>query len=133
MPLSTEVLAASVRKLGYATCWCTSPTIRSGVIETPIVDGQFKTPKKADTARVMFAQITPLGRIGRAEEMASAALLLASSESSDSTGTAPVTDGGITRRSRSHTKRNRIRWLMNATPKDETHPPTTAERTQHIS
>jgi NAD(P)-dependent dehydrogenase (short-subunit alcohol dehydrogenase family) len=67
-----------------------------GPIDTPIIDGQFKTKEEADAAKAMFAQITPLGRIGRPEEMASAALFLASNDSSFSTGIDLVADGGIT-------------------------------------
>ena len=48
------------------------------------------------TARSQFAQMTPLGRIGRAEEMAAAALFLASDESSYSTGIDLIADGGLT-------------------------------------
>jgi len=61
-------------------------TLSPGMIETPIVDGQFKTKAEADGARTFFAGITPLGRIGRPEEMASAILFLASDDSSYSTG-----------------------------------------------
>lgn len=71
-------------------------TLSPGMIETPIVDGMFATKDEADGARAMFEQITPLGRIGRAEEMAAAALFLASDESSYSTGIDLVADGGIT-------------------------------------
>jgi len=46
--------------------------------------------------REFFASITPLGRIGRPEEMASAVLYLASDDSSYSTGIDLVADGGIT-------------------------------------
>jgi len=67
-----------------------------GPIETPIIDGQFKTRQEADAAREMFKQMTPLGRIGRAEEMAAAILFLASDDSSFSTGIDLVADGGIT-------------------------------------
>lgn len=67
-----------------------------GAIETPIIDSQFKTKEEADGARDMFAQITPLGRIGRPEEMAAAILFLASDDSSYSTGIDLVADGGIT-------------------------------------
>jgi NAD(P)-dependent dehydrogenase (short-subunit alcohol dehydrogenase family) len=67
-----------------------------GAIDTPIIDGQFKTKEEADGARGFFASITPLGRIGRPEEMAAAALWLASDESSYSTGIDLVADGGLT-------------------------------------
>jgi NAD(P)-dependent dehydrogenase (short-subunit alcohol dehydrogenase family) len=71
-------------------------TLSPGAIDTPIIDGQFKSKDEADGARAFFSTITPLGRIGRPEEMASAILFLASDESSYSTGIDLVTDGGIT-------------------------------------
>lgn len=71
-------------------------TLSPGMIETPIVDGLFNSKEEADGARAMFRQITPLGRIGRADEMAAAALFLASDESSYSTGIDLIADGGIT-------------------------------------
>jgi NAD(P)-dependent dehydrogenase (short-subunit alcohol dehydrogenase family) len=71
-------------------------TLSPGAIDTPIIDGQFKTKAEADGARSMFAQMTPLGRIGRADEMAAAALFLASEDSSFSTGIDLVADGGLT-------------------------------------
>jgi NAD(P)-dependent dehydrogenase (short-subunit alcohol dehydrogenase family) len=67
-----------------------------GAVDTPIIDGQFKSNEEADGARAFFADITPLGRIGRPEEMASAILFLASDDSSYSTGIDPVADGSIT-------------------------------------
>jgi NAD(P)-dependent dehydrogenase (short-subunit alcohol dehydrogenase family) len=70
-------------------------TLSPGAIDTPIIDGQFKTKQEADGARDFFASITPLGRIGRPEEMASAVLYLASDDSSYSTGIDLVADGGI--------------------------------------
>ncbi|MCO5734844.1 SDR family NAD(P)-dependent oxidoreductase [Rhizobium sp. SSA_523] len=71
-------------------------SLSPGAIDTPIIESQFKTMEEADGARSTYAQITPLGRLGRAEEMAAAALFLASNESSFSTGTDLVADGGIT-------------------------------------
>lgn len=71
-------------------------TLSPGAIDTPIIDGQFKTKEQADGARDFFASITPLGRIGRPEEMATAVLYLASDDSSYSTGIDLVADGGIT-------------------------------------
>ena len=47
-------------------------------------------------ARALFSGITPLGCIGRPEEMAPAILFLASEDSSYSTGIDLVADGGIT-------------------------------------
>lgn len=67
-----------------------------GAIDTPIIDSQFKTQEEADRARAAYAQMTPLGRLGKPDEMASAALFLASDDSSFSTGTDLVADGGIT-------------------------------------
>jgi len=64
-------------------------TLSAGVTETPMLSGQ------DDTMREMYIAMTPMGRIGLPEEMASAALFLASSESSFSTGTDLVVDGGI--------------------------------------
>ena len=71
-------------------------TLSPGAIDTPIIDGQFKTAQEADGARAMFAEMTPLGRIGRPEEMAAAVYFLASDESSYMTGADLVTDGGLT-------------------------------------
>jgi NAD(P)-dependent dehydrogenase (short-subunit alcohol dehydrogenase family) len=71
-------------------------TLSPGPVDTPIIDGQFKSSEEADAARACFAGITPRGRIGRPEEMAAAILFLASDDSSFSTGIDLVADGGIT-------------------------------------
>ena len=69
-------------------------TLSPGPVDTPIIDGQFKTKEEADRAREMFKQRTPLGRIGKPEEMAKAILFLASDDSSYTTGADLVADGG---------------------------------------
>lgn len=71
-------------------------TLSPGATDTPIIAGQFKTEQEAEGAKQFFASITPLGRIGRPEEMAKAILFLASGDSSYSTGIDLVADGGIT-------------------------------------
>lgn len=71
-------------------------SLSPGAVDTPIIESQFRTKEEADGARATYAQMTPLGRIGKPEEMAAAALFLASDESSFSTGTDLVADGGIT-------------------------------------
>lgn len=71
-------------------------SLSPGAIDTRIIDSQFKTSEEADGARTFFSQITPMGRIGRPEEMAAAILFLASYESSYVTGFDLVADGGIT-------------------------------------
>jgi NAD(P)-dependent dehydrogenase (short-subunit alcohol dehydrogenase family) len=71
-------------------------TLSPGATDTPIIDGQFKTKEEADGARKAFAHIIPLGRMGKADELASAAFFLASDESSYVTGADLVVDGGWT-------------------------------------
>jgi NAD(P)-dependent dehydrogenase (short-subunit alcohol dehydrogenase family) len=70
-------------------------TLSPGAIDTPIIDGQFATKAEADEARQFFASATPIGRIGRPEEMAAAVLFLASDDSSYSTGIDLFADGGL--------------------------------------
>jgi 3-hydroxyisobutyrate dehydrogenase-like beta-hydroxyacid dehydrogenase len=64
-------------------------------IDTPIIDGQVKTKEEADGMRAMYIKMTPMGRRGRPEEMASAIFYLASDESSFTTGIDLVADGGL--------------------------------------
>jgi NAD(P)-dependent dehydrogenase (short-subunit alcohol dehydrogenase family) len=71
-------------------------SLSPGATETPIIDGQFKTRQEADGARKAFSDLIPLGRLGRAEELAAAAYFLASDESSYVTGADLVVDGGWT-------------------------------------
>lgn len=69
--------------------------ISPGAIDTPIIDAQAATPEQADVLRATFAAATPLGRIGRAEEVAAAALFLASDDSSFVAGIDLFVDGGL--------------------------------------
>ena len=60
-----------------------------GTIDTPILDG---VPKDAIDG---FVKLIPRGTMGRPEEIATAALFLASSDSSFVTGIELFVDGGV--------------------------------------
>lgn len=62
-------------------------SIHPGFVETPILEGIDAEP---------LTQVTPMGRLGKPEEIADAVLFLASDESSFITGSELVIDGGFT-------------------------------------
>lgn len=103
LPASSVYVASKAAVRAFARVWAAElkdrqirvNTLSPGPTETPIIDGQFRTKEEADAARVMMAEITPLGRIGRAEELAAAAYFLASDESSFCTGMDLFVDGGL--------------------------------------
>lgn len=70
-------------------------TLSPGATDTPIIDGQVETKEQAAALRASFASVIPLGRLGRAEEIAAAALFLASDESSYVAGIELSVDGGL--------------------------------------
>lgn len=70
-------------------------TLSPGATDTPIIDGQFTSKRQADDAKEAFCSRTPLGRLGRPEELAAAALFLASDSSSYITGIDLPVDGGF--------------------------------------
>jgi len=67
--------------------------VSPGATDTPILEGQFGA--NVDAMKDQFKAMTPMGRIGRLEEIASAVLFLASDESSYITGIDLPVDGGI--------------------------------------
>lgn len=73
-------------------CNCICP----GTITTPSLEERIKNAPDPVEARKTFIARQPIGRLGTAEEIAAVALYLASDESSYTTGTAIVADGGFT-------------------------------------
>ena len=65
-----------------------------GPVETPMLERELKTERDPEAARRMWAGRLPIGRLGKPEEIAQAALFLASDRSSFSVGQALVIDGG---------------------------------------
>jgi NAD(P)-dependent dehydrogenase (short-subunit alcohol dehydrogenase family) len=70
-------------------------TLSPGPIDTPIMDAQADSPEAAAEIRATFAAAVPLNRMGRPEEIAAAALFLASDDSSFVAGAELSVDGGF--------------------------------------
>jgi NAD(P)-dependent dehydrogenase (short-subunit alcohol dehydrogenase family) len=67
-----------------------------GVIDTPMPARSLKRQSDPEVARAFWKTRHPMGRIGQPEEVAKAALFLASSDSSFTTGSLLFVDGGWT-------------------------------------
>ncbi|MCW1430655.1 SDR family oxidoreductase [Novosphingobium sp. JCM 18896] len=114
--LTGSILAAKAAK-GYSLYSATKAAIRSfarswalelrmrgirvnvltpGPIDTPIMDSQAaQLGVRGEEIRSTYAGMIPLGRLGKPEELASAALFLASDDSSFVTGISLEVDGGM--------------------------------------
>jgi NAD(P)-dependent dehydrogenase (short-subunit alcohol dehydrogenase family) len=69
--------------------------ISPGPIETPGMDGLAAAVQGEQQLKDDFAAATPLGRMGRPDEVAAAAVFLASDQSSFTTGAELFVDGGL--------------------------------------
>lgn len=69
-------------------------TLSPGPIDTPVIDTFISSPEEAAAFREYCASVVPMKRMGRTEEVAAAALFLASDESSYTTGGEIRVDGG---------------------------------------
>ena len=86
LAVTREIAVEYARRGIRANALCPGP------IETPMLAELLRDPQRRARRLVHI----PIGRFGRAEEVAQAALWLASEDSSLMTGAALVVDGGIT-------------------------------------
>ena len=101
IPGHTTYAATKAALRSYARTWAAEFKDRGirvnmlspGVTDTPILDSQSATQRE-DLVN-MYLSMVPIGRLARAEEIASAALFLASDQSSYMTGADLMDDGGI--------------------------------------
>jgi len=82
-------LLTKTTALGWATDGVRVNSVHPGFIDTPIL---------GDTDRDMLVAGTPMGRLGKAEEIAAVIAFLASDDASFATGAEFVADGGYTAR-----------------------------------
>ena len=102
IPGHTAYAASKAALRSYARTWAAEfkdrgirvNTLSPGVTDTPMLDSQSSGLGRESLVK-MYLSMIPLGRLGRAEEVASAALFLASDESSYMTGADLMSDGGI--------------------------------------
>jgi 2-keto-3-deoxy-L-fuconate dehydrogenase len=65
-----------------------------GTVDSPSLHDRMRAQGDYETARAAFTARQPMGRLGRAEEIAALVVYLASDESAFTTGVAHVIDGG---------------------------------------
>ncbi|XP_077976928.1 dehydrogenase/reductase SDR family member 6-like [Glandiceps talaboti] len=87
----TRSIAVDFVKQGIR-CNCICPA----TVDTPSLQERIDAQPNPEQARADFIARQPIGRVGKAEEIAALAVYLASDESAFTTGTAMVVDGGWT-------------------------------------
>jgi NAD(P)-dependent dehydrogenase (short-subunit alcohol dehydrogenase family) len=103
IPGHTTYAATKAALRSYARTWAAEfkdrgirvNTLSPGVTDTPILDSQAATAEEREALENMYLSMIPMSRLARAEEIASAALFLASDESSYMTGADLMDDGGV--------------------------------------
>ncbi len=103
IPGHTTYAATKAALRSYARTWAAEfrdrgirvNTLSPGVTDTPILDSQAPTPEARAALVDMYLKMIPMGRLAQAEEMANAALYLASDQSAYMTGADLMHDGGV--------------------------------------
>ncbi|GCF10341.1 SDR family NAD(P)-dependent oxidoreductase [Dictyobacter arantiisoli] len=103
IPGHTTYAATKAALRSYARTWAAEfqdrgirvNTLSPGVTDTPILDSQVTTPEERESLVNRYLSMIPIGRLARAEEIANAALFLASDQSSYMTGADLMNDGGV--------------------------------------
>jgi len=88
--LTKQIAIDYARKNIRVNCVC------PGAIATPMIERFIAKSPNPEETRKQLNEMHPIGRMGRAEEIANAVLFLASDESSFITGHSLVVDGGLT-------------------------------------
>jgi dihydroanticapsin dehydrogenase len=91
-----EVLLTRSLALDYARYGVRVNCICPGFVGSEMLEGYIARQENPEAARKAFSSMAPLNRIGRPEEIAAAAVFLASEASSFITGAALPVDGGYT-------------------------------------
>jgi 2-keto-3-deoxy-L-fuconate dehydrogenase len=91
----TKAVAADFIKQGIRCNAVCPGTIESPSLEERIATASKETGKSLDAVRQDFIARQPMGRLGKAQEVAALALFLASDEASYITGQAHLVDGGM--------------------------------------
>lgn len=82
--------------LDYAPYGIRVNSVNPGTIDTPMLEREVRASSDPEAYMERTSAESPMGRIGRAEEVARAVLFLASDESSFVTGASLSVDGGLT-------------------------------------
>lgn len=103
IPGHTAYAATKAALRSYARTWAAEfkdrgirvNTLSPGVTDTPMLDSQGSGLGGRDSLVKMYVGMVPLGRLGTSEEVASAALFLASEDRAYMTGADLMNDGGV--------------------------------------
>jgi 2-keto-3-deoxy-L-fuconate dehydrogenase len=91
----TKAVAADFVSRGIRCNAICPGTVESPSLQQRVIEQAKQSGKSVDEVRLSYAARQPMGRLGRAEEIAALAVYLASDESAYTTGAIHVTDGGL--------------------------------------